>query len=336
MSWRFRDPLLALGGAILLVGSGLAVARHRRHAPVSTVSIPASASEHNPADDFGKPVPPGLNPIFDCAGLGPAPLALAACPAPPAAETQLLALANSYRVSVMPCSSWLSSADAQAALDAVANLNASDLAPLERAALQNAALELLSCLSMSATLGKNSKLSKSAKSVIAKLALSAKDKAQLPESTAVVGPWLGDSAGWLAGKDPRFFHTISDGFARAHHQIAKNGTFADVVRLVLVDKASKPFVSDIVERVVLRRAETDGIHVCIAELDPVSASCGPAGLVPLKLDRGARVLAGPPPCLGCHMNNLARAESYGPEMGLAVADASVTRIEEALSKTLVR
>jgi hypothetical protein len=341
MTLKGRDGLLLLGAIILIATAFLTPPRRHAHteAPTSSASGRASASA-------APEKPPALTPaqtfVFDCAEFTP-PIA-SACSAAPDAETAFLDLVNSYRVSALPCGTWWQTQleNATVELQSLAKLDPKQLPAVDRALIQNAALELLSCTSghgaaaKSEMAPKNAAFSASARALIKNFALSAEEITALPMSTPELTPWLGDSANWQRGKGTSFLHTASEGYARAHQQLQQTTTVADVVRLVLVNQAGAPFVSDVVQRVAMRRREADGTHVCIAELAPAPTNCGPATLHALDPERGAAAVksAAPPDCAGCHFDNTPRSAPFGPETGFQVSDASVARIKAWLKPLL--
>ncbi len=276
---------------------------------------------------------------FDCGSF--APSAPSACTPIPGPEQTLLDVVNSYRVSARSCGTWPvgSAGSPENALAGLDSLDRSTLTALDKALIQNAILELASCGNAPGPGQKTLSYVKRARALLPKFALSADEVATLPTSDAVLGPWLGDPGAWFDGHVHEHFHDRSDGFTRAHRQLMKQNTLADVVRLVLVDAAGAPFVSDVVERVVFRRMDPDGaVHTCFAELASPASRCDPVGLHPLAEERGKAVLGGyqftSVPCNGCHTANLARANPYGPSTGFAVDDETVARIKTELKPLL--
>jgi hypothetical protein len=290
-----------------------------------------SPSESAPAPNPG---PPHLGFDFDCSGLAPA--SAARCPAPRSELSTLLGAVNTYRVSAVP--TWSAELKAApAALAAVAKLNPAELSPIERAALQNAALLLLSVATAREKADPSAPaVVDLARALVKRFALSQTEAAALPAADAAVSPWLGDGAAWQHGVSQRLLHTGADAFARAHTQLTNAGAFADVVRLVLVAQNGVPYVSNVVERVVLRRMVDQSVRVCIAEL---ALGCTtPGTLEAIDLARGHDTVAVPQdsiPCMGCHGNNKPGSRSFSTETGFAFADTKAAdRIKLTLGAVL--
>jgi len=278
--------------------------------------------------------------LFECQSFEPNVPAV--CTPAPGPEQALLDLVNSYRVSARPCGTWLppDPSAPELALAGLDHLDATPLPPLDKALIQNALLQLAACGNATGAAQKPHTYAKHARALLPKFTLTAEETASLPTSADVLGPWPGDPTAWFDGHDPQQFHNRSDGFARAHRQIMKQNTLGDVVRLVLVDKAGAPFVSDVVQRVVLRRLDSDGaIHACFAELASPASGCEPT-LHPLTEERGTSVLGGykftTVPCNGCHTANMPKATPYGPNSGFAVDEGTRKRIQAELKPILSR
>jgi hypothetical protein len=335
MSFRPRDALLAASGLALIATAFLATPRLHTGNPRSVASVPPSAAIASPLNTPPEmPLPVLQKFVFDCSPFAPA--AARACPEPSADERALLDVSNSYRVTPLPAWSAELADRADAAMAAAARLDPRKLAPLERAALQNAALMLLS---ESLLFKKDTRAQQSAttaRGLLKRFALTQTELTTLP-GAEVVTEWLGDGTAWQRGVAPKFFHTASDAFARAHRQLIGQGELADVVRLVLIDKGGVPFVSDVVERVVIRRTEADSVRVCIAELDPLTANCGmPGALHALDPARGQRVImpGTSAPCSGCHVNNRPGSASFGPSAGFEMDKPVAARIKDILESAL--
>ena len=328
---------LAIGGALTFIALAfLGPGAHREHGSGPTASTSARSAA-SAARALAEPkAPPRLPFVFDCQQFAIA--SSKPCGSLPADEQTLLDLANIYRMPpVMTWSTELGDRFATA-LAKLAKLDAQKLAPLEKAALQNAALTLLS-RSVSFQKDKSSHdFGPAARGLIKKLALSPAELAELPSSSAVAGEWLGAESDWHQGTDTVFMHTASDGYARVHRQLQRTDAVADVVRMALVNEAGAPFVSDLVQRIVIRRSTADGVHVCIAELDPLSASCSTSGVVrALEPGRGGAIVkptTAAVPCFSCHVNNTPKAVPYGPKTGFQLNETSALRVKAILQRAL--
>jgi hypothetical protein len=248
----------------------------------------------------------------------------------------LLAAASSYRVPPTPVWSSELADQVDAALASASRLDVAKLAPLERAALQNAALFLLSEATRFEKDSRAKHTATAARALVKEFALTSAEVTTLP-GIEVASEWLGDAPTWQRGVAPRFMHTASDAFARAHRQLRRGDTLADIVRLVLVSKMGVPFVSNTVQRVVIKQTDADVVRVCIAELDPLGAQCGPPGaLRVLAGDRGPRTLApsASAPCTGCHVNNRPGSVAFGPDTGFDVDKGAVAQITGLLQPAL--
>jgi len=330
----FLAAALALP-AVAFLGPG---SRHQAR-PASSVTAFSAAGVYGSAAasaPLEPPPPPQLAFVFDCQPFAPA--TAKPCGALPKDEQALLDLVNAYRMPPPMAWSHALADRVEPAFDAAAHWDPRKLAPLERAALQNAVLELLAKSSLYEKDERFPKIAPKGRALLEKFALSRAEVGALPASTAAVSEWLGDSANWLQGVDKSSMHTASDGYARAHRQLQNGATVADVVRLALVDEKGAPYVSDIVQRLVIRRGDTDAVHVCIAELDPLSASCStPGALRALDPARGAGLLKPPltgAPCTVCHANNNPKTAPFGPTTGFSVSGASVSRIKLSLERAL--
>jgi hypothetical protein len=221
---------------------------------------------------------------------------------------------------------------------AAKRLNAHELSPLERAALQNAALWVASLSSWSEKDPRVSAIQRSARALIKKLALTQGEIAHLPAAAETASRWLGDGATWKRGVETRRLHSASDAHARSHLQLQRGDTLADLVRLILVSESGAPFAADVAQRIAIRRTEPDGVHLCVAELDPMSARCGvPGSLRPLAPARQANLLSatnGGAPCSGCHANNHPNSAPFGPDTGFQMSESSAARVKTSLQRAL--
>jgi hypothetical protein len=302
---------------------------------MTSASATASVPEALPTTTPEPPPPHRLKFVFDCEPFTPATPGV--CPELQVQERALLVLANTYRVPPVPAWQPELADRADAALKQADGLDARKLGPIERAAWQNAAIELLAWSSKFDKDPRAHSAAARARALVKKFSLSRAEIGALPASSTVLPAWLGDGASWQRGLDSRFMHTTSDGFARAHQQLRRNDDLADVTRLVLASDSGTAYVSDVVQRVVVRRTTADSVRVCIAELDPLSGSCGTAGaLRALDPARGQSVVTPPhsAPCSGCHTNNTPRATPYGPDTGFQLSDSSVARIKTSLKPLL--
>jgi hypothetical protein len=338
MSFRPRHAVF-LAAALALPAVAFFGPGSRQKAPTaSSVAAFSAASVYGSAAPSA-PLEPAALPrlafVFDCQSFAPASAKV--CAALPADEQALLDLVNGYRMPPPMAWSHALAQRVEPAFDAAAQWDPRKLAPLERAALQNAVLELLAKSSLYEKDEHLPKIAPKGRALLKKFALSPAEQAALPASTGAVSEWLGEGTDWLQGVDKSSMHTASEGYARAHRQLQNGGTVADIVRMVLVDEKGAPYVSDIVQRVVIRRADADAVHVCIAELDPLSASCStPGALRALDPVRGAglvKPLLGAP-CTLCHTNNIPKTAPFGPTTGFAVSSASVSRIKLSLERAL--
>jgi hypothetical protein len=237
------------------------------------------------------------------------------------------------------CQNWFAPRSEQVlkALQQVAKLDVAKRAPLERAVLQNAVLEALSCSSSPGN-KQGGPIASLARPLIKKLALSNDERAALPTSAAVAEAWLGSPDTWLRGLPKTALHTVGDGNTRTHTQLRRDSSLADLVRMVLVGSDGTPYVSDVAQRLVIRRSAGDEIHVCIAVVDPLSATCNRAGsLTPLDKVAGERAISGPgsPPCFGCHFGNRPQSAPFGPDTGFAVSEPTIASVRAALGPLLV-
>lgn len=337
MSFR-RGHGFLIGGALAFVALAfLGPGARRKNGPSPTGSA-STGSAASAARALAEPKAPARLPfVFDCQQFAAA--SGKRCGNLPEDEQTLLDLANIYRMP--PIRAWSTEFGERftTALAALAKLDARKLAPLEKAALQNAVLTLLS-RSVSFQKDKPSHdFGPAARGLIKKLALSPAELAELPSSSAIAAEWLGAESDWHQGTDSRFMHTASDGYARVHRQLQRTDAVADVVRMMLVNEAGAPYASDLVQRIVIRRSAAESVHVCIAEFDPLSASCSTSGAVrALDPGRGGAIInptTAAVACSGCHVNNTPKAVPYGPDTGFRLNEASALRVKAILQRALL-
>ncbi len=303
-----------------------------------TNSSPAAArasapSKASAADE--EPVPSLLSYRFDCTGFAPADPAGDACGPAPAEERALLDAANTYVMPRLP----VFTPELTTALAGAEKLDEKSLTPLERAALQNAALTLLSLAQSPSADAHLADIRARARRLVQKFALPSKLVSDLPTAAASLPGWLGDGASWQRGVETRRMHPIADGFARAHQPLHRGETFADVVRLMLVSEKGEPVASDVIQRLTLRSTAADGVHLCVAELDPARARCPNASsLRVISADRQTALIhpTRGATCSGCHPNNEPRAAPFGPDTGFAVEPREVAQLEPTLRRILLR
>jgi len=235
---------------------------------------------------------PNLQTIFDCDGLGAKPPAT--CGELPEAAREIIEAAHWFEASALRCGLGLTGPRlerATKALNRASTIKESELAPLARALLQNAALRLLSCSVGAQPPKEGERVAKSARALVRRLAFSDRDLAALPTAESQLGPWLEQTASWVpATQRQTRIHDISSGYTLAQQPLKRDNDVANVARLIVVDTRGAPRVTDTVSRLQMRRTGASQVRVCIAEIDP-GESCK-AALRPIEPDIGKTLVGG--------------------------------------------
>lgn len=345
MSSDLRNVLIASACGAAFIAVAFLAPSHR---PTSVASAPTAPRQETagaePApsatvEDLTTPLGPlpELDKFaFDCADFPAA--AKPRCGAQVPGEQALLDLTEVYRPTRAPTYTPELADRTDAALRAAERLDPALLSPLKRAALQNAALWVFSQCSRFGQEPRAAAAAKAARALTKRFRVSKAELAALPGSATSASAWLGPLDKWTRGAAPRLFHTVADETARTHRSLSNASAFADVVRLVLLDETEQPILSDVVQRITMRRTEGKAVKVCIAELDPSAESCaGPGALVVVDAERGEHIAINPlvpPGCSGCHVNNTPRS-NFGATLGAGFDDpAADSRLKQSLLQAL--